>query len=351
MQPVYAAGTGPSSDFCRMLERTSVRWSEYADVADVYCGMLPDSSLGRSGVFSRPYLLLTLAVLFWAGNFVLGRAVRAEIPPIGLAFWRWCVATLILWPFAWPHLRREWRTMRRHLLVILLLAALGVGSFNTLIYSGLQFTVALNALLLQSLLPLGVVLFSGLFFREVVSPRQLGGIALSLLGAALIIFRGDLRTLLAFSLNPGDVLIIVAVVAYAAYTAFLRKRPSLHPLSFLLATFAFGTLMIFPFYLAEMAAGRFVTINFPTVGSVLYVAIFPSIVSYLFYNRGVELLGANRAGLFAHLMPLFGGILSVVLLGEGFRWFHLLGAVLILSGIALATLSVRPSPAVRGSLK
>ncbi len=302
-----------------------------------------------TGLYGRPYWLLTLAVLFWAGNFVLGRAVRAEIPPVGLAFWRWCVATLILWPFAWPHLRRDWATVRRHGGVILLLAALGVGSFNTLVYSGLQYTVALNAFLLQSLMPLGVVLFSALFFRDVVGPRQLGGIFLSLLGAALIIFRGDLATLLAFTLNPGDALIVVAVVVYAAYTAFLRKRPALHPLSFLLATFCLGTLMILPFYLAETAAGRFVTANLPTVSSILYVAVFPSIVSFLFYNRGVELLGANRAGLFAHLMPLFGGILAVLVLGETFKWFHALGAVLILSGIALATVLQRPrSPSFRG---
>lgn len=314
--------------------------------------MVSNSLSRRSGgLFSQPYLLLTLAVLFWAGNFVLGRAVRAEIPPIGLAFWRWCVATLLLWPFGWPHLRREWRTVRRYGGVILVLSVLGVGSFNTLIYSGLQFTVALNALLLQSLLPLGVVLFSGLFFRDTVSPRQLGGTAVSLFGAALIIFRGDLGTLLGFSLNPGDALVVVAVVAYAAYTAFLRKRPALHPLSFLLATFILGTLMILPFYLAEMVAGRFVTVNLPTIASILYVAIFPSIVSYLFYNRGVELLGANRAGLFVHLMPLFGGILSVLVLGEKLGWFHALGALLILAGIAVATLSLRARPVVERSLK
>jgi drug/metabolite transporter (DMT)-like permease len=214
---------------------------------------------------------------------------------------------------------------------------LGVGSFNTLVYSGLQHTVVINALLLQSLMPIAVVAFSSLFFRDRVSLRQGLGILLSLAGAVFVIFEGRLGAVLAFRLNPGDGLVLVAVVCYAAYTALLRLRPALHPLSFLLATFALGSTMILPFYLWETFAGRAVHPNAPTLASVLYVAVFPSILSYLFYNRGVALIGANRAGLFAHLMPLFGSLLAVALLGEAFRGYHAVGLALILSGILLAS--------------
>ncbi len=292
----------------------------------------------RRRFYDQAYLLLTLAVLFWAGNFVLGRAVRAEIPPVGLAFWRWLVATLLLWPFAWPRLRRELPEARRRFPILTLLALLGVGSFNTLVYSGLQRTSALNASLLQSLMPILVALFSDFLFQDRVTPRQLFGILLSFSGAVLILFEGRLGAILAFRLNPGDLLVVLAVVCYALYTALLRLRPGLHPLSFLLVTFGLGTLMILPFYLWESLSGRAVTLNVPTLASVLYVAIFPSILSYFFYNRGVALIGANRAGLFAHLMPLFGSLLAVLLLGEVFGLHHALGMALILAGIGLATL-------------
>ena len=290
----------------------------------------------RFRFFDRPYLLLALAVLFWAGNNIVGRAVRAEVPPVGLAFWRWTLATLLLFPFAWPFLRGDLSQVRRHLPVMALLAFLGVGSFNTLLYSGLQYTVAINAFLLQSLMPAVVILMSWMFFGERVSLGQLAGIAVAFVGAAFIIFRGSAETLLAFELNPGDAIIFVGVVLYAAYTALLRLRPAMHPLSFVLATFMLGVPMILPFYLWETLSGRAVTPSTPTLLSFLYVGIFPSILSYLLYNRGVELVGANRAGLSAYLMPVFGSVLAVLLLGEAFRTYHALGIGLIFLGVVVA---------------
>ncbi|GIK41128.1 MAG: multidrug DMT transporter permease [Chloroflexota bacterium] len=294
-------------------------------------------------LFDQPYLLLVLATLFWSGNFVLGRAVRADVPPIGLAFWRWCGGSILVMGFAWPYLKRDWGLIRQHWKIVLLLSILGVASFNTLIYTGLQFTTAINALLMQSAMPVLIVLMSYLFFREIVSAVQGVGILLSLVGVLAIIGQGRLEVLTSLSLNLGDLLVFIAVALYAAYSALLRQRPPIHPLSFIAATFIAGAVILLPFYLWENATGRVMSVDGVTLLTVGYVAIFPSILAYLFYNRGVELAGANRAGLFVHLMPVFGSIMAILFLGERFGWFHGVGILLILGGILLATRS-QPHP-------
>ncbi len=288
-------------------------------------------------LFDLPYLLLPLAPLFWSGNFILGRAVRAALPPVGLAFWRWSVASVIILGFAWPHLKRDWGTIRQRWKIIWLLATLGITVFNTLAYTGLRFTTAINGLLMQSIMPVMIMTMTYLFFRETITLIQGLGVILSLSGVVTIITQGDPHVLLTLSLNIGDVIILIAVICYAAYSALLRKRPALHPLSFLAATFITGAVMLFPFYLWEHFSQQAVLFNRLTLLSVGYVAIFPSILAYLCFNRGVELLGANRAGLFIHLMPVSGSIMAIVFLGESFKAFHAVGIVLILSGIVLAT--------------
>lgn len=296
--------------------------------------------LGQN-LFDQPYLLLVLATLFWSGNFVLGRAVRAEVPPVGLAFWRWTTGSILIIGFAWPHLKRDWPMILRHWKLVLLLAFLGVTLFNTLVYTGLQFTTAINALLMQSTMPVLIVLMSYLLFRETVTPLQIVGILLSLVGVLAIVGQGDMAVLLGLSLNLGDLLIFMAVAGYAAYSALLRRRPPLHPLSLIAATFIAGAVVLLPFYLWEHASGRTVSLDGVTLLTIAYVAVFPSILAYLCFNRGVELAGANRAGLFIHLMPVFGSIMAILFLGERFQWFHGFGILLILLGIALAT---RPKP-------
>jgi drug/metabolite transporter (DMT)-like permease len=290
-------------------------------------------------LYHRPWLLLTLAPLFWSGNFVVGRAVHESVPPIGLAFWRWLVAALLLVGFALPHLRRDWPVLQRHWPLLLLLSTVGIACFNTLVYIGLNTTTAINALLLQSTMPVMIVALSFLFFRERVSLQLAAGIAVSLAGAVLIIARGELSVLTTLSLNRGDLWVLAAVICYAVYAVLLRRRPTLHPLSFLTATFGLGALLLAPLYCAETLAGRAMAFTPVTVGAVAYVAIFPSILAYLCFNRGVDLAGASRAGLFIHLMPVFGSVLAMTFLGERFGWFHGAGVVLILGGIALVTRS------------
>ncbi len=299
----------------------------------------PDIFLIRWGkrVYDLPYLILPLAPLFWSGNFILGRAVRASLPPIGLAFWRWCIASVIITGIAWPYLKKDRPVIRQHWKIILCLSTIGIACFNTLVYSGLQFTSAINGVLIQSALPVFIVIQSFLFFREKIRLIQCLGIFVSLCGALMIITQGDLTVLTGLSFNVGDLLILIAVICYAAYSAFLRKRPQLHPFSFLAATFSAGTVVLLPLYLWEHFMRQTMPVTPVTFFSVGYVAIFPSILAYLCFNRGVELLGANRAGLFIHLMPVFGSIMAIVFLGEQLKPYHALGIVLILSGILLAT--------------
>jgi drug/metabolite transporter (DMT)-like permease len=290
-------------------------------------------------LYHFPYLLLTLAVLFWSGNFIVGRAVRADIPPIGLAFWRWTCASLILFFWAWPHLKRDWKTVRQNGPILILFSITGVASFNTLVYTGLHFTIALNAFLMQAMMPVLIVVISYLLYREKLTGRQTIGVALSLAGALIIIIQGNPGILLSLSLNQGDLLIFMAVLCYAGYSVILRKRPSIHPLSFLVVTFIIGALILLPCYLWETITVRAVPFNRSTLLAIGYVAIFPSIVSYFCFNRGVELVGANRAGLFMYLMPVFGSLLAIAFLGESLRWFHGAGMILLAAGIVLVSVS------------
>ncbi len=279
--------------------------------------------------------MLTLAVLFWSGNFILGRAIRTDIPPIALAFWRWAIASLLVLGPSLPHMRRDWSTIKRHVPILLVLSGTGVAAFNTLVYTGLQFTVAVNAFLMQTMMPVFIVLMSFVLFRERIGKWPLVGVLGCLLGAVTIIVQGDVRVIRTLALNPGDLLIFLAVISYAAYTVLLRQRPPLHPLSFLAVTFITGTVMLLPIYLWESLTMRPVQWNAITLLSFLYVGIFPSIISYLCYNRGVDLIGANRAGLFLYLMPLFGSLMAILLLGESFYGYHGIGLALIAGGIGI----------------
>lgn len=288
------------------------------------------------------WTLLVLANLFWAGNIVLGRAVAGKVPPIALAYWRWTGAFLVAVGFAWPYLRRDLPLLLRHWPMMLLLSATGIATYNTMSYIGLTETTALNVLLLQSAGPLIIILWAFALFRERPSIWQVAGVAVSLGGVATIAARGSLATLLTLSLNPGDVWILVAMVIYGVYAAMFRRRPAAHALSFLVATMGLGSLMILPFYLWEFARGARVTGGTPAYLAMAYIAVFPSFIAYLFFNRGIELIGAGRAGQSWHLMPLFGSILAVLFLGESFRLYHAVGVGLIGAGILLA--SIRPVP-------
>lgn len=295
-------------------------------------------------LWSSAWTLLVLVNLFWAGNVILGRAVAGHVPPVTLAFWRWTGAFMLTVGFAWPLLKRDWKVLRRHWPMMLLLSATGIASFNTMSYIGLQYTTALNALLLQSATPLFVLLWAFAIYGEKPSALQALGVVVSLLGIAVIASAGSLEKLMHLSVNPGDAWILVAVVIYAVYSPLLRRRPAVHPLSFLVAAMGIGSLMMLPFYLWETMNGATIIGGWTSYAAIAYTTVLPSFVAYLFFNRGVELIGAARAGQSAHLMPIFGTLLAVLFLGERFHSHHFAGIGLIALGIMLASISARASP-------
>ena len=282
-------------------------------------------------------LLLALAMLFWAGNSVVGRAVNADIPPIGLAFWRWVAAAVLIAPLAWPHVRRDWDELKRHRVLLAFMALLGLAGFNALLYTALHTTTAINTVLLQSATPPLIFLCSFALYRERPNLWQVAGLVVALAGVAVIVSLGHPMALLSLQLNVGDGLMLIAVAGYALYSALLRHKPKVHPLSFLAATCALSVLVLAPLYVAEHLGGHEMPVDAPTLAALAYVAIFPSILAYLFFNRGVELLGANRAGQFMNLMPGFGALLAVVFVHESLQAYHGVGLLLIAGGIVLSS--------------
>ncbi len=289
---------------------------------------------------AHPFLLLTLTALFWAGNFVIGRAMKSSIPPISLAFWRWTLALAILIPFSLPHLRAEWPVLRQNWRWLTVLGVLGISCFNTFVYIGLHSTTATNALIINSVIPILIVLLSRLLAATPVSRRQALGITISLSGVLTIICRANPDVLLTLKINSGDAWILLAVLSWAFYTFLLRHRPAhLHPLSFLSAIVAIGLIPLSLLYAWELGQGERIELNPANITSILYVALFPSVLAFIFWNQSVREVGPNKAALFLYLMPVFGTILSFLFLGETFYLFQLAGIGLIFSGIWLTTVT------------
>jgi drug/metabolite transporter (DMT)-like permease len=285
---------------------------------------------------SQPYLLLSLTSLFWAGNVVLGRFVAGHVPPIALATLRWAGAFLLILPFAWPHMKREWPAFRANLPMLILLAVTGIGAYNTIAYIGLQYTSALNALLIQSAGPLFVALWSLMLFRTRLTVAQALGIAISLGGVLTIIARGDLEALSGVDFNKGDLIFGGALMIFCIYSALMPYRPNLHALAFLGFTTGVGALVNVPFAIWEAARGYTLSLDTETLLTLAYVIVFPSVLAYLCYNRGIELIGANRSAPFYHLIPVFGSVLAIGFLGEEPKLFHLIGYALVLLGVFIA---------------
>ncbi len=289
-----------------------------------------------------PYVLLALTALFWSGNFVVSRGMHAEIPPIALAFWRWALALLILSMFALRHLWVERALVRQNAGFIIVQGILGVAGFNTLTYLAIQSTTAINAVLVNSCIPVLIGLVSWVMYREVMSLRQCCGVVLSLSGVFLIIAEGQLNHLLHVQFNKGDLLVLLAALVWAVYSANLKRYPKdLHPFAFQSGIVIVGLFFLFPFYLYELKTrGGFVlTVN--VAAAVLYVALFASVLAFIFWNRAVRTVGANKAGPFIHLMPVFSTVLAVFFLDEKLYSYHFQGILLIFTGIVMTTFRVK----------
>ncbi|WP_315784561.1 MULTISPECIES: DMT family transporter [unclassified Bradyrhizobium] len=291
----------------------------------------------RAWIANQPYVLLSITALCWAGNAVVGRLAAGHIPPVTLSFLRWSLAFLLILPLARKQLRQDWPAIRSKLGIMIALSVTGIGAFNTLQYWSLEYTQALNTLLLQSGGPLIVAMWSMLLLRVHLTLAQAIGIVLSLAGVLLILTRGHPTALADISFNKGDLIFLVAMAVFGFYSVLTIKRPQIHGLSMVAFTFGCGAASLIPLLIWELNARPVMAFDAQNLLSLLYVAIFPSTIAYLCFNRGVLLIGANRAAPFFHVVPVFGSIMAFVFLGEQPQIFHVIGFALVLSGVYVAS--------------
>jgi drug/metabolite transporter (DMT)-like permease len=297
----------------------------------------PANKSGPSWLRDNPYLLLALAALFWSGNHIVGRAIHGEVPPIGISTLRWLFPAIALWFLARGHITRDWPAIRAHWRVLLWLGVTGGALFTALQYVGLQYTSALNVSVLNSLVPVLILAAGGLIFRDHVSATQLAGIATSSVGVLFIIARGQFEQLRQLEFNWGDLIILFNMAVFAVYAACLRLQPKIHWLSFMFVFAAVSSITTLPFFVWETLAGITFKPTLLTAGALLYVSIFPSVLAFAAWNRGAQLIGAIRSGPFLHLVPIYTAIIASTLLGEQLALYHVIGFVLILAGVWLAS--------------
>ena len=285
-----------------------------------------------------PYLLLSLAVLSWAGNWVIGRALRFDAPPVAITFWRWAIALALLAPFTYPHLRNRWNVILRSWKILCLLGLLATVCQHIPIYIGLRHTTATNGALLNATSPIFIILLSMVLVGARLSAKGVIGGVISLTGVLTVVSRGDLDVLRALELNAGDIWVLVGTLAWAGYTVCLRWRPAeLDHLAFLTMLAAIGVIATAPLYALEIASGLTLRLNAASILGVAYIGIVATVAAYIFWNGAVQQVGPARAGPFMYLMLVFTPVLSIIFLGEGLRLYHFAGGVLIISGIYLTT--------------
>ena len=285
-----------------------------------------------------PYLIMLLPPLFWAGNFIVGKAVSSQHIPIGLSFWRWFLATLIFTPFVLKAIIKEKDIILKHLSKIVILSLLSISAFNSLAYISLQYTSALNATILNSFIPIFILIIVSLFFKEKISKYQVVGIFISLLGVFIILSRLDINIIKNITFNKGDLWMLLAALDWAMYSILLKYlRPTeLKPMTFLGIMMILGTIFLIPLYLANPFNESMITLNKDVIYALAYIAIFPSIISYLAWNYGLQKIGAALGGQYIHLMPIFGALMAVLFLGEKIELYHILGGIGIGLGLWLS---------------
>ena len=281
------------------------------------------------------YAALIFTTFFWSSNIVIGRAVNASIEPLELSFWRWLFASVMLVPFSVAHVRADWISIKSHIGILALLSLLGVSLFNSILYFSTHTTGATNIALIQTTMPVFVVIFNFVLFRRGVRAGALLGVCLGLCGALIVIFKGQFTEINNLRFTIGDISMLVAVMLYGLYSVLLIKAPNIHPFSLLTVTVVLGTVMLFPFFLLQVAIDNRIAISFDLMPSILYIAFFPSIVAYWSWNYGVRSIGAGSTGLFICFIPIFTAILAAIFLNEMLHAYHVIGLMLVVSGIVI----------------
>ncbi len=289
-----------------------------------------------------PYLLLVIAPLLWAGNFLTGRIMHSQIPPFTFSFYRWILVTLILFPFIAKELFAKWHLVRKYLWFYIILSFTGVACYTSFVYWSLNYTSVVNASLINAMVPATILLISCVFFRNMVSWRQWMGIVVSIIGVLFIILEGQLFQIAQIGLDRGEVIMIIAVVAWSFYSILLKKLgKEKTPFLILFVNGVLGVLFLFFPFLYELFHQEYMHVSASSVTGLLYTVLFASIASYSCWSFGIEALGAAQGGHFYNLLPVFGAILGVLFLGEGFHWYHWVGIILVFAGIFLANYKPR----------
>jgi drug/metabolite transporter (DMT)-like permease len=284
--------------------------------------------------------LAVLAAIIWSGNFIAARGVIKQIPPISLNFYRWLIASVIIFPFAFKQFKQEWKIVKQSWHYFFWVSLTGVALFNSFVYVGAHYTTAINlALIGTTSSPIMAIILARIFLKEKIGWLKLAGIVLCISGILFLLSKGDLRNLLTFRFTAGDGWVLMAAFFFAVYNTLVRKKPSgISPVNFLFTSFSFGTLLLFPFYLWEISTSAPVEWNFNLLLIILYLGLGASVICFLCWNIAIGKLGAGRTALFGNLIPVFSSLEAAIILHEQFNWIHIVSMILVFSGILLANL-------------
>ena len=288
------------------------------------------------------YIFLFLAVLFWAGNFIVGKfASYYEIPPFSLNFYRWFFAWLILLPFTFEEIISKKKYIFENYKFFIILGITSVTIFNSIVYYSLNFTQVISGVLMISTIPVMIMFISSILKIEKTNIFQILGVICSFIGVIFIITKANIDLLLNLNFNKGDLTMVIAMFSWATYSALLKKRKhELSQLSLLQVIITFGLIFLIPVYFTEYNMGFKITLNKPFILVLIYVVLFPGLASFICWIKGISLIGPNRSGVFLHLMPILSAIMAIIIFNEKFMLYHLLGAIFILTGIILSNRKV-----------
>ena len=283
------------------------------------------------------YIFLILAVLFWSGNFITGRYISSSIEPMQLSFYRWFFVLILLLPYIVINYKNLMRGFKKDSLLLVVFGAFGIAGFNTFLYYGLQTTTATNALLINSSTPIFIILISSIIFRTLITKVQFFGVIVSTIGVLYLILKGDINHILELKFTPGDLWIVAAALDWALYSVLLKFKPKdLSSFEFLTITTIIGVIILYVAFISQGFTLEFSFLqNNDILYSLIYIVIFPSILSFYFWNMATIEIGANKAGQSAHLMPIFGAFLAYIFLDEVLQFYHMVGMILIALGIYL----------------
>ena len=286
------------------------------------------------------YILLVLTTIFWSGNFIVGKAATIyEIPPFSLNFFRWLFAGIILLPFTFKEIFLKKNYIKANIGLFIILGITSITVFNSIVYYSLYFTQVITGVLMISTIPIWIILISSLLKIEKTNIYQIFGILLSLIGVVAIITKSDLEVIKGLEFNKGDLSIIVAMFSWAIFSTLLKKKKlEVSQITLLQVVIIFGLIFLTPIYIIELLLGNYIILEKPFFLTLAYVVIFPGLLSFLFWIKGISVIGANRSGIFLHLMPIFGSVFAIIIFKEKIMFYHLIGAIFIIFGIRISNI-------------